>query len=375
MKITEGRIFPVEEDKLKGYVRLTFDKSFVIPDVKIFQGACGYFGSMPSKKMKRLLIILPFVPFLWRAVCFAGAVEDGLAAYKRGDYKTAVTIWTTAANKGDAEAQNNLGLLYDKGEGVAQDYNQAVSWYRKAAEKGFAAAQNNLGLSYAKGQGVPQDNKRAVSWFRKAADQGYLEAQINLGAMYANGRGVAQDYNEAASWFRTAAEKGFPRAQIYLASLYEKGLGVPQDYGEAQKWYSLAAANNSLDKEQRELAIKGRANAADKIKEAQKQALLQAPEPAYEPCNAGPAALRQVDEREQKGLVANATRLGVSMTPQRLAEAYIADCSDSLRRLSSANSLSKAESGQLQAIVNLWQTNLDYMKRWLQNRQENKKQN
>jgi hypothetical protein len=202
---------------------------------RIFDGS-GEDYAKRAMPMKGLLIILPFVVLLWRAFCFAGAVEDGLAAYKRGDYRTAVAIWTIAANKGDAEAQNDLGLLYGNGQGVAQDYNQAVSWYRKAAEKGYAEAQNNLGLTYAKGRGVPQDNKQAVSWFRKAA------------------------------------EKGFPRAQIYLASLYEKGLGVPQDYAEAEKWYSLAVANSSLNKEQRELAIKGRDNAAKKIKEAQNQA-------------------------------------------------------------------------------------------------------
>jgi hypothetical protein len=324
--------------------------------------------------MNRLLIILSLGVLLWSAVCFAAAVEDGLAAYKRGDYKTAAAIWTIAANKGDAGAQNNLGLLYDKGQGVAQDYQQAVSWYRKAADQGYAEAQNNLGLTYAKGVGVSQDDKQAVSWFRKAADQGYAEAQDNLGAMYANGRGVSQDYKQAAGWFRKAAEKRSARAQIHLASLYEKGLGVPQDYAEARKWYGLAAANPALNKEQRELATKSSDNLAGKIKEAQKQAEAPA-EPAYVPCIAGPPALRDVEEREQKGLAVNTMRSGVPMSPQRLAEVYIADCSDSLGKLSSATTLSKAESGQLQAIVNLWQKNLDFMKQWLQNRREKEKQN
>ena len=319
--------------------------------------------------MKRLLILLPFVALLWSAVCFAGDFEDGLAAYKRGDYKTAIAIWTIGANKGDAKAQNNLGLMYASGLGVPQDNKQAVSWFRKAAEKGDAEGQNNLGLTYAKGSGVPQDDKQAVSWFRKAAEEEYAEAQDNLGAMYANGRGVSQDYNQAAVWFRKAAEKGSALAQIHLASLYEKGLGVPQDYAEARKWYGLAAANTSLDKEQRELATKARDNIAEKMKEAQKQAQPSA-EPAYQPCVAGPPALREIDERELKGLAANAMRSGVPMTPQRLAEVYIADCSDSLGKLSSVTTLSKAQSGQLQAIVNLWQTNLDYMKQWLQHRRE-----
>ncbi len=319
--------------------------------------------------MKTLLIILSFVVVLRSTACFAA--EDGLAAYKRGDYKTAVAIWTTAANKGDADAQNNLGLMYAKGLGVPQDDKQAVSWFRKAAEKGDVEGQNNLGLTYAKGLGVPQDDKQAVSWFRKAAEEGYPEAQDNLGAMYANGRGVSQDYYQAATWFRKAAEKGSARAQIHLASLYEKGLGVPQDYAQAQKWYGLAAANNSLDKEQRELATKSRDNIAKEMKEAQRQPEVPT-EPAYQPCVAGPPALREIDEREQKGLEANAMRSGVPTTPQRLAEVYVADCSDSLGKLSSVTSLSKEQSGQLQGIINLWQKNLDYMKQWLQHRRENK---
>ncbi len=52
MEITEVRVFPVEEDKLRGYVTLTFDHCFVIRDIKIIQGTSGYFVSMPSRKMK-----------------------------------------------------------------------------------------------------------------------------------------------------------------------------------------------------------------------------------------------------------------------------------------------------------------------------------
>lgn len=322
------------------------------------------------KKTASLSVLVALI--LSSAVCFAGEFEDGLAAFKRGDYKTAVTRWTIGANDGDARAQNNLGLLYAKGLGVPQDDKQAVSWFRKAAEKGDAEGQNNLGLTYAKGLGVPQDDKQAVSWFRKAAEEGYAEAQDNLGAMYANGRGVLRDYKQAAAWFRKAADKGSARAQIHLASLYEKGLGVPQDYEEARKWYGLAVANPSIDKDQRELATKGSDNAAKKIEEAQKQAETSAVPAAYEPCVAGPPALREIDEREQQGLAANAMRSGVPMAPERLASVYIADCSDSLGRLSSLTTLSKAQSGQLQAIVNLWQTNLDFMKQWLQHRQKNK---
>ena len=52
MEVTEVRVFPVDEDKLRAYVTITFDHCFVIRDLKIIRGTTGYFVSMPSKKRK-----------------------------------------------------------------------------------------------------------------------------------------------------------------------------------------------------------------------------------------------------------------------------------------------------------------------------------
>src|SRR5262245_20312633 len=52
MDITEVRIFPVDEEKLKAFVSVIFDECFVVSDIKIIQGANGLFVSMPSKKRK-----------------------------------------------------------------------------------------------------------------------------------------------------------------------------------------------------------------------------------------------------------------------------------------------------------------------------------
>jgi len=52
MQVTEVRVFPVEEDKLRAYVTITLDHCFVIRDLKIIRGTTGYFVSMPSKKRK-----------------------------------------------------------------------------------------------------------------------------------------------------------------------------------------------------------------------------------------------------------------------------------------------------------------------------------
>ena len=50
------------------------------------------------------------------------------------------------AGKGDAAAQNNLGVRYYSGEGVEKDLKKAVKWFQKAAEQGKEKAQNNLGI-------------------------------------------------------------------------------------------------------------------------------------------------------------------------------------------------------------------------------------
>lgn|GEM_PF-2262425 len=146
------------------------------------------------------------------------------------------------AEHNDPEAQYQLGLLLDKGEGVTQDKSRAISWYRRAAELNYAKAQFLLGILYDQGLGVTQDYAQALTWYRKAAEQGYAKAEFNLAAMYDEGLGVAQDYMQAALWYRKAAEQGYARAQFNLGSMYYKAEGVPQDNTLAYMWLQLAAA-------------------------------------------------------------------------------------------------------------------------------------
>ena len=83
------------------------------------------------------------------------------------------------AQRGDAKAQNNLGLMYDNGLGVTQIHKLAVKWYRKAAEQGNFIAQYSLGNMYIRGQGVTQDYVLAHMWSNIAASAGYENAVNN----------------------------------------------------------------------------------------------------------------------------------------------------------------------------------------------------
>ena len=84
-----------------------------------------------------------------------------------------------AAEKGDAWAQNNLGWIYEHGQGVPQSYEDAFKWFSKAAEQGDAAAQNNLGVMYQNGQAIQKDSVEAYKWYCLAAAQGYAYAITN----------------------------------------------------------------------------------------------------------------------------------------------------------------------------------------------------
>ncbi len=68
------------------------------------------------------------------------------------------------AQAGQAEAQCQLGIHYNGGDGVPKDYAQGVFWLRKAADQGDAFAQLNLSHSYAAGEGVPENRVEAHKW-------------------------------------------------------------------------------------------------------------------------------------------------------------------------------------------------------------------
>jgi len=163
------------------------------------------------------------------------------------DDTEAARLYRLAADQGHAGGQFNLGWMYANGKGVAKDDAEAVRLFRLAADQGQAEAQSNLGLMYANGSGVAKDDAKAVRLLRLAADQGQAEAQSNLGLMYLTGRGVAKDEAEAGRLFRLAAAQGVAFAQIVLAGMYEEGWGVAKDDAEAVRLYRLAAGQGYAD--------------------------------------------------------------------------------------------------------------------------------
>ena len=125
------------------------------------------------------------------------------------------------AENGNANAQYNMGVLYDEGYGVEQDYAQARDWYEKAAAQNYSKAEHNLGIMYQEGHGVGQDSAKAAEWFKRAAEHGEPAAQNNLAVLYVRGNGVRQDLAEAARWAAKAAEAGNGSAQKNLPQIMQ----------------------------------------------------------------------------------------------------------------------------------------------------------
>ena len=163
------------------------------------------------------------------------------------DAAAAVGLLNTAADKGSAAAMYALGVMYSRGEGLAQNDNTALQWFQKASQAGNAEAMAWIGMFASAGRAGPVNTTAALFWNRKAADMGVNYAMANLGAIYYYGTGVTQDYAASELWYEKAAGKGFVGAMTAVAHLYEQGLGVAQNYPAAMQWYQTAAANGDSD--------------------------------------------------------------------------------------------------------------------------------
>ena len=183
--------------------------------------------------MKLFLPALAVVVSLLAAPAAAQDRDKGVEANERDDYAAALIELRPLAERGDADAQTNLAIMFENGLGVPQDYTEAVKWYQRAAEQGHVGAQNNLGVMYGNGRGVAQDHTEAAKWYQLAAEQGVAQPQDNLGVMYENGRGVPQDFVRAHMWFNLAAAQGLAPAIEHRDNLAKRM--TPADLSIAQR--------------------------------------------------------------------------------------------------------------------------------------------
>ena len=171
--------------------------------------------------------------------------NQGIAEEKAGNYTKAAELYRKAADLTPSNAQQSC--VDDKNQhGVAhnesyQDEKRREDFSPSSAPS-IAWAMNNLGKLYENGEGVPKDMAKAIELYRKAADLGNTEAMVSLGFAIYHGNGIPKDYAKAAELWQKAADMGHTGAMNNLANCYLKGLGVPTDYTKEIEWRKKAAA-------------------------------------------------------------------------------------------------------------------------------------
>jgi len=96
------------------------------------------------KKRRIVAGAVVVVQMLGTAAALAGPWEDGMAAYNRGDYMPAIHLFRPLAEQGNPKAQNVLGVMFRRGEGVAKNPVRAHMWFSFAAARGDAKAKAEL---------------------------------------------------------------------------------------------------------------------------------------------------------------------------------------------------------------------------------------
>jgi Zn-dependent protease with chaperone function len=154
------------------------------------------------------------------------AYANGVAALNGHDQTAAAAWFRMAADQGYAAARNDLGVLYERGQGgLPKSDIEAAKQYQLSAEEGEPRAQANLGVMYVLGKGgLAKDPAKALKLFQLSAAQGYGPGQFNLGLMYELGEGGApKDAETAATWYRKAAASGYSVARAKLTDLWARG--------------------------------------------------------------------------------------------------------------------------------------------------------
>ena len=142
------------------------------------------------------------------------------------------------ANKGDAEAQYHVGMMYNNGIGTQRDLKQAFEWFQKSAASNDPLGAYKVGCYYA-GQGegvVAADANEALKYKLIAAKAGYALAQHDVALVY----GRQENFEEAMKWSKLSSDQGYPNALYNLSGLYFQGKGAPKDLSLAYAYYKLS---------------------------------------------------------------------------------------------------------------------------------------
>ena len=189
------------------------------------------------------------------------------------DYSKCLEWLKKAAEKGHADAVNDIGTMYLHGFGVPIDYEKAADFFSYAASLGCYAGKNNLdhlnewakkelfyddkaihpmiylASRYYYGIDTDIDYKKAYELYSKADSLGDNRATAKLGQMYYYGYYVEKDYKKAFDLLSKASYNNPPQneAMKLLSTCYRFGYGTEKNINKAEFWLKKAAEAGDLE--------------------------------------------------------------------------------------------------------------------------------
>ena len=106
-------------------------------------------------------------------------VEKGRQLMEQSRFDEAMQEFLPAAQAGNADAEELIGVMYAMGLGVKRDDRRAFEWYLRASMKAHSGAQSGIGWYYEVGRGVSKDLVRAYMWYVLSAIGGDPDAAIS----------------------------------------------------------------------------------------------------------------------------------------------------------------------------------------------------
>jgi TPR repeat protein len=159
---------------------------------------------------------LRFIPLPPHVAPGRPEIQNAFEAMKARNGDRALEILNPLLERDDSQAAALAGEIHVIGYGNEKNFAAGRKMYILAAKDGTASVLHNLGIMYERGEGVPPDPVEALRWLKHAADQRYPAAQYELGRIYQIGEGVAPDKIEGEKWMRMAADNGHDLARKAL---------------------------------------------------------------------------------------------------------------------------------------------------------------
>jgi len=231
--------------------------------------------------------------------------------------QSAVDWFQLAGRCGVLDAYNNLGCMASEDEKP----ETAAGFFHRAAKGGNANAQCNMGHLYEHGLGVPADERKAVEWYRQAALQKHPKAMNAMGLACFR----ANELEDASSWFSSAADYDYPNAMVNLALCFEEGNGVNKSEKLAV-WYYRKAIELGSDTAMTNLAtlLLRRGQAAEAKRLCVKAVECGNADALYVLAEASARSDRASERREAVGKLLEAAEMG-SNTAQKCIDSMLGD--------------------------------------------------